>query len=143
MIAKNNQTGIESSVVAGWSKRRVSIKVEPQGFYYVTVTVFDTCRQNYTSETVLANRSSLVEHPATMEPHFSTMLSTPGDMHMTSRIFPPETSQCVTREEDESGIISYSYKYSLKAIRGYIQNVKLVRTISDVSSIANIVCVYY
>ena len=120
VIAKNNKTGIESSVVARWNERRVSITVEQQGAYYVTVVVFDTCRQNYNSQTVPANNCSSVDHSTiNVQSYMPSIIPTPRFTDVSSGLFslvsPEPSLQCVEKENNRGnkyyncGIIYFWY----------------------------------
>ena len=48
--AKNAETGVEICTTAEWNETEVSFKVDDEpADYYVTVSVFDSCQNNYVS----------------------------------------------------------------------------------------------
>ena len=48
--AKNAETGVKTCITAKWNATEVSFKIDAEpADYYVTVSVFDSCQNNYVS----------------------------------------------------------------------------------------------
>ena len=99
VVARNTENGIERGVVVGREIRSVSIFVDTSLPYNVTVTVFDTCQQEFPSAVVLVKKKIISISPSEK---MSTSMSSemPQIMYTTSIIFQPVSpgpspSQCV------------------------------------------------
>ena len=95
--AKNAETGVEICTTAKWNETEVSFKVDDEpANYYVTVSVFDSCQNNYVS----------MPYPVFMElPSFKVEKTSISDKYLyntqtakhipsCSQVNPPPTQQC-------------------------------------------------